>query len=115
MEYKQSELMKILDTGIALSKEKDRNRLLDKILTESMDITHCDAGTLYICKDDKLYFQVMKTISMNVNKGKDGELIDLPPVPMVEENICAYTVIHKKPLNIENVYESTQSIVPDQE
>lgn len=108
MEYKKSELMKILDTGIALSKEKDRNRLLDKILTESMDIAHCDAGTLYICKEDKLYFQVMKTISMNVDKGRNGEKIELPPVPMVQGNICAYTVIHKKPLNIENVYENRE-------
>ncbi|MDD6492586.1 MAG: HD domain-containing protein [Firmicutes bacterium] len=108
MEYKNSELIKILDTGIALSKERDRNKLLDKILDESMDITHCDAGTLYMYRENKLHFHLMKTISMNVNKGKDGEVIDLPPVPMVEENICAYTVIHKKPLNIENVYESTE-------
>ena len=100
--------MKILDTGIALSKEKDRNKLLDMILDESIHIARCDAGTLYVCREDKLYFQVMKTLSMQIDKGKNGEEIDLPPVPMVVQNICAYTVIHKQPLNIENVYENAE-------
>lgn len=108
MEYTNSELMKILDTGIALSKEKDRNKLLDKILDESMSITHCDAGTLYVCRDDKLQFQVMKTLSMHIDQGKNGEKIDLPPVPMAQGNICAYTVMHKMPLNIPNVYENQE-------
>lgn len=95
---------KILDTGIALSKEKNRNKLLDMILDKSMEITNCDGGTLYILRDGKLHFHVMKTISMNVDKGKNGESIDLPPVPLKEENICAYSVIHKKVLNINDVY-----------
>lgn len=107
MGYTEKEMRKILDTGIALSKEKDRNKLLDMILDESMDIAGCDAGTLYICRDEKLYFQVMKTLSMHVDKGKNGEKIDLTPVPMAPQNICAYTVLHKQTLNIENVYENT--------
>ena len=108
MEYKSNELEKVLDTGIALSKEKNRNKLLDMILDAGMELTNCDAGTLYICKENKLYFQVMKTISMGVDQGKNGEKIDLPPVEMSEANICSYTVIHKKVLNIENVYESDE-------
>ena len=108
MEYKSNELEKVLDTGIALSKEKNRNKLLDMILDAGMELTNCDAGTLYICKGNKLYFQVMKTISMGVDQGKNGEKIDLPPVEMSEANICSYTVIHKKVLNIENVYESDE-------
>lgn len=98
----------VLDTGIALSKEKDRNKLFDMILDTGMAIANCDAGTLYVEKDNKLYFRVMKTISQNVDKGKNGEIIDLPPVEMREENICAHTLIHKKILNIEDVYNSTE-------
>lgn len=99
---------KILDIGIALSKEKDRNKLLDMILEVSMEIANCDGGTLYIAQENSLRFRVMKTISMNVDKGKNGEIIELPPVPMSEENICAYTLIHKKPLNITDVYKSDE-------
>ena len=81
MGYTNDELNKILDTGIALSKEKDRNKLLDKILDESISIAHCDAGTLYVCRDDKLHFQVMKTLSMHVDKGKTGRRSICPRFP----------------------------------
>lgn len=107
MEYR-GDVNKILDIGIALSKEKDRYKLLDMILENGMGIANCDGGTLYIQRGDSLHFQVMKTISMNVDKGKNGEEIDLPPVPMKEENICAYTLIHKKVLNIKDVYTSDE-------
>lgn len=106
--YQPESIDKILDTGIALSKEKDRNKLLDMILDKSMEITNCDGGTLYILKDGKLHFHVMKTISKNVNKGKNGEAIDLPPVPIKEENVCAYSVLHKKVLNIKDVYSNKE-------
>lgn len=107
MNYK-GEINKILDTGIALSKEKNRNKLLDMILDCSMEIANCDGGTLYVKEQDALCFKVMKTISMGVDKGKNGEVIELPPVPMREENICAYTLIHKKTLNIQDVYCSKE-------
>lgn len=106
--YQPESIDKILDTGIALSKEKDRNKLLDMILDKSMEITNCDGGTLYILRDGKLHFHVMKTISMNVDKGKNGEVIDLPPVPLKEENVCAYSVLHKKVLNIKDVYSNEE-------
>ena len=108
MEYTNYELMKVLETGIELSRERNRNRLLDSILSESMEITNCDAGTLFLYKDEKLYFKLMKTISMNIDKGKDGESIELPPVEMNADNICAYTVLHRTVLNIENVYDNTE-------
>lgn len=107
MDYKR-DVNKILDTGIALSKEKDRNKLLDMILDCSMEIANCDGGTLYVREGASLCFKVMKTISMHVDNGKNGEVIDLPPVPMCEENICAYTLIHKKTLNIRDVYGSKE-------
>lgn len=91
MDYTADEVNRILDIGIALSKEKDRNKLLDMILDEGVSIAHCDAGTLYLCRENALHFRVMKTLSMQIDKGKNGEPIDLPPVPMAPQNICAYT------------------------
>ncbi len=106
MKMNQDDIQKILDTGIALSKEKDRNLLFDRILDCSMDIADCDGGTLYIVSRDALEFKVMKTVSLGIDRGKNGEKIDLPPVPLKKENICAYSVICKKSVNIPNVYES---------
>lgn len=107
-QFTNEDFLSILDIGIAVAGEKDRNKLLDMIIDKGMELTNCDAGTLYILKDEKLHFKIMKTISQGVDKGRDGEVIEIPAVPLREENICAYTAIHKKPLNIEDVYYSDE-------
>ena len=38
----------------------------------------------------------------------NGEVIALPPVPMKEENVCAYAAIHRKVVNIPDVYANGQ-------
>jgi len=108
MKFSNEDFLSVLDIGIAVAGEKDRNKLLDMIIDKGMELTNCDAGTLYILKDNKLYFKIMKTISQGVDKGRNGEVIEIPAVPIREENICAYTAIHKKPLNIEDVYYSDE-------
>ena len=100
------ELREIVDIGIALTTEKNKNRLLEMILKKAMDISNCDAGTLYLFAGDSLEFKIMKTLSQGVSKGENGEVIDLPPVPLKEENVCAYAAIHKELINIEDVYHS---------
>lgn len=107
-EFTSQDMLSILDIGIAVSAQKDRNKLLDMIIDKGMELTRADAGTLYILKDEALHFKIMKTISQGVDKGRDGEEIPIPPVPLKEENICAYCAIHKKPLNIEDVYFSDE-------
>lgn len=106
--FSNKDMLSILDIGIAVAGEKDRNKLLDMIIDKGMELTRADAGTLYILKDEKLHFKIMKTISQGVDKGRNGEVIEIPPVPLKEENICAYTAIHKKTLNIEDVYFSDE-------
>ena len=99
----------ILNVGIQLTVEKDGNKLLNTIVDKGMQITNCDASTLYLYEDDVLKFRIMRTISQNVCRGVDGEPItDIPPVPFKEENVCAYTAIHRKVVNIEDVYHSEE-------
>ena len=99
-------LREIIDIGIALTTEKNKNRLLEMILETAMDISNCDAGTLYLFTGESLEFKIMKTLSQNISKGENGEKIDLPPVPLREENVCAFAAIHKELINIEDVYHS---------
>ena len=68
MQYGRNELMEVLNLGIQLSKEKDRNHLLNMIVTMSMKLTNCDAATLYLYENDALSFKIMKTKSQNINK-----------------------------------------------
>ena len=99
-------LQTVLDVGLALSAEKDYNKLFNLIIDKGMEITACDAGTLYVVNGDFLEFKIMKTLSQGVDKGSNGEKIELPPVPIREGNLCAYSAIHRTPLNIPDVYES---------
>lgn len=100
------ELREIIDIGIILTTEKNKNHLLGKILNTAMELSNCDAGTLYLYTGDSLEFKIMKTLSLNISDGENGEKIDLPPVPLREENVCAYVAIHNELINIEDVYHS---------
>lgn len=106
MEKINEKLQQVLEISIALTAEKNPDSLLDLIIQTAMDLTNSDAGTLYVVKDDYLYFRNMKTRSKGIDLGKNGEKIELPPVPLLPENICAYAAIQKKPLDIEDVYKS---------
>lgn len=105
MQLTYEDFERILKVGIRLSTEKNRNRLLVSILENGMKLTHCDASTLYLYENEQLVFKIMKTISMGISRGEDEEPItDLPPVPIREENVCAYTAIHREIVNIPDVY-----------
>ncbi len=99
----------ILTVGIQLTVEKDRNQILNTIVQKGMQITNCDASTLYLYEDNVLKFRIMRTISQNVSRGLDAApIVDIPPVPFKEENVCAYTAIHRKVVNIADVYDSDE-------
>ena len=100
------EIRDILNIGIEITTEKNKNCLLEKMLGKAIEIAGCDAGTLYVLKDGCLHFKIMKTLSMGVDRGAGDEEIDLPPVALKEENVCAYTAIHKDLVNIPDVYNS---------
>lgn len=99
---------KILNIGISLSTEKDRGHMLRTILESGMEITNCDAGTLYLYENNKLTFKLMKTLSLGINRGMDAPIDDMPPVPMEEKNVCSYSAIHREVVNIPDVYNSSR-------
>lgn len=106
IEFTEKQFREILEIGILLVMEKNHNRLFELIVENAMDITHCDGGTLYLAYDNQLEFKIMRTVSLNIYRGGDGKVIDLPPVPMREENVCAYSGIHRETINIADVYYS---------
>lgn len=116
-------LQRILDIGIALSKEKDPDRLLSFIVETAMDVTNCDGGSLYVLKEDALHFAVLKIKSKNIDRVYADHFLDLydlstdddsceermkvPPIPISEKNAYAYSAVNKKSLNIEDIYNSS--------
>lgn len=108
MNLQYEDFEKILNIGISLSTEKDRNHMLIAILERGMEVTNCDAGTLYLYENNELTFKLMKTLSQGVNRGMDEPINDMPPVPMEEKNVCSYSAIHREVVNIPDVYNSSR-------
>ncbi len=100
----RADLHEIVAIGSELTTEKDKGLLLEKLLVEAMKISACDAGTLYTFDKGRLTFHIMKTLSQNVNRTRKE--ITLPPVELHEENVCAYSAIHRELINIPDVYHS---------
>ena len=96
----------LLEIGALLSAEKDHDRLLELILRKAMEVADADAGTLYTLNDNELRFRIMITKSMGFFKGGKGDPIDLPPVKLNPENVCAAAVLTRELINVPDVYEN---------
>ncbi|MCM1044305.1 MAG: GAF domain-containing protein [Candidatus Gastranaerophilales bacterium] len=106
MKLTEKQYEEILEMGILLTIEKNHNCLFELIMENAMNITNCDGGTLYLYDEGELHFKIMRTVSLGIYRGGEGEVIDMPPVPLKEENVCAYSAIHEEIVNIADVYNS---------
>ncbi|MEQ1515004.1 MAG: HD domain-containing phosphohydrolase [Usitatibacteraceae bacterium] len=98
--------------GIALSQEKDINRLLETILTAAKTITNADGGTLYRLIDGKLKFEIVLNDSLKIAMGgTTGVAVPFYPIPLYEgdgaENnhmVAAYAALHDETVSIADAY-----------
>ena len=106
-------LRELNEIGIALSAEKDHDRLLELILVKAMGITNSDGGTLYVCTNEKsLKFEILHNHSLALHKGgTSGEEILLPPISLYDDEgntnnkmVAAYAVNSAQTVNIEDAY-----------
>ena len=95
----------LIQVAIAVSVEKDISLLLDRILTAGIDMTGCDAGTVYIRETDTLVFHNMITRSMGVHSIRGQAASMPPPVPLTHTHVCACAALEKKLINIPDVYQ----------
>ncbi len=108
-------LEELNEVGIALSKEKDLDRLLEAILVAAKKITNADGGTLYRRHPedrDRLNFEIIRTTSLGIAMGgTTGVKIPFDPVPLRDahgtENtsmVAAYAVLRDRTVNITDAY-----------
>jgi len=99
--------------GVALSRERDINRLLEAILIAAKDITNADGGTLYrMTEDRKLKFEIMRNDTLGIAMGgtSDAE-IPFYPVHLYDNDgkpihsmVVAYAFHHDKSVNVADAY-----------
>ncbi len=112
-----SRLEELNAIGIALSSERDINRLLEAILIAAMRITHADAGTLYLLEPDKqeLTFEIMRTNSLGkAFGGTSGQPIPSSVFPIHLYNdgnpnysmVVAHAALSGTSINIPDAYKA---------
>jgi HD-GYP domain-containing protein (c-di-GMP phosphodiesterase class II) len=99
--------------GIALSAERNHDRLLELILDEAQRLAGADAGTLYL-EDGHghLRFEIMHTNSLGLRLGgADGAPIDLPHVQLTDasgepnlHHVAARAANLRATINVPDVY-----------
>jgi HD-GYP domain-containing protein (c-di-GMP phosphodiesterase class II) len=108
-------IKKCAQIGVALSVEKDINKLLEMIVDEARAMSNADAGTLYIVDDDKKYlrFEILQNDTLKTRMGgTSGVKATLPDVSLYKNgkpnnfNVSSYVAITGKAVNIQDVYES---------
>lgn len=108
-------LTELNEVGIALSQEKDIDRLLETILIAAKQITRADGGTLYrrhATDKDTLHFEIIRTDSLGIAMGgTTGVKIPFAPIALRDaggrENtsmVAAYAVLKDRTVNIADAY-----------
>jgi GAF domain-containing protein len=105
-------LRKVIPIGLALSAEKDFNRLLETLVVEAQSVTHADAGTLYLLEDDVLKFVILRNVSLDLAMGgTSGNPITFYPVKLYNDdgsenrsNIASYVALTHKRVTIADAY-----------
>ena len=103
--------------GVALSAEKNSDRLVEMILLEAKQLCNADGGTLYLrTDDDTLEFSIMHTDSLGIALGgTSGKGIDLPPIPLCAAdgqpnlaNVASYAAVTKRSVNLADAYDTKE-------
>lgn len=111
----EDQVSNLTDIGLALSREKDMNKLLEMILLEAKRIANADGGTLYMMTDgQRLRFEIMMTDSLDFHMGgTSGKEIPFYPVKLYLEDgkpnmhmNAAYVGLTGETVNLPDAYEA---------
>jgi len=110
-------LRRLMEVGIALSAEKDNDRLMELILNSAKDLTRADGGTLYTrTENDELEFQIMLTDSLDISLGgSSGSPVELPAVPLFDREgrpndrmVAARAAVTGQTVNVPDAYDTEE-------
>ncbi|MCA9552328.1 MAG: GAF domain-containing protein [Myxococcales bacterium] len=111
-----AQLSRLHRVGLALSSERNRERLMERILLEAKELCRADGGTLYLRTDqDQLAFQIMRTDSLGIALGgTTGKPVHLPPVKLYDpetgaenhKNVASHCALTTRSSNIADAYDA---------
>ena len=115
IKYLQEQIHRLSEIGVALSTEKNTDRLFEMILDEATRITKADGRTLYtVDENGNLRFEILSNDTMNQKMGGTSG-IEIPYYPVKlylsngepnNSNVSAYVALTGETVNIQDAYET---------
>ncbi|MBI2264982.1 MAG: HD domain-containing protein [Armatimonadetes bacterium] len=111
----EERVKKLTRIGIALSSERNLDKLLELIVDSAREFTDADAGTLYIAEPEKqsLRWEILYNDTLKTRQGgTTGIPICLTPVPLIKDhepncaNVSAYVANTGRIVNIPDICEA---------
>ncbi len=106
----------VIPIGVALSSERDFNRLMENMLVEAMKYCHADSGTLFLRENGNLRPVMIRITSKDINLGGTSQTpvdtapLELPTTAQTEGDykmtIASYAVHTGETVNVSNIRES---------
>src|ERR1051325_655175 len=107
---------RLIELGIALSAERNHNRLLETILLGAKELTNADGGTLYLVSEDgnQLQFSIMRNDTMGIALGgTTGAPIPFSPLELRDpsgvpnnKSVVAAAAVSGRTINLADAYNA---------
>src|SRR5580765_5188610 len=107
---------RLIELGIALSAERNHDRLLEMILLGAKELANADGGTLYLVSEAgrELRFEIMRNDTMGIALGgTTGAPIPFPPVLLRDpdgapntKSVVATAAATGQTINLEDAYNA---------
>ena len=101
---KESEHSELLQVGIALSAERDNDKLLAYILRQLRQVARADAGTLYLLERDEKGGEQQMRFKISQNDSNPQDYTEFV-MPLSKKTISGYVASTGSVLNIEDAYK----------
>jgi HD-GYP domain-containing protein (c-di-GMP phosphodiesterase class II) len=107
---------KLVELGIALSSERNHDRLTETILIEAMDFCNADGGTLYLRDAEALRFVIVRNRSLGIALGgTTGKAPSFAPLALFDpktgqpnhNNVATYVALSGKTVALADAYAAT--------
>ncbi|SCZ58092.1 GAF and HD-GYP domain-containing protein [Thiohalomonas denitrificans] len=101
--------------GLALSTERNTDRLLEKILLTAKEMAGSDGGTLYsVSEENRVRIENMRTDSLGIAMGgTTGKAVPFPPIEFYDEagepnrsNVVTHAILNDCTVNIPDAYNT---------
>jgi HD-GYP domain-containing protein (c-di-GMP phosphodiesterase class II) len=104
------QLEELNEIGIRLSAERDVEALLRLILSKAREITHSDAGSIYLVEEPegeprRLRFQISQNDSVTIPRGEPGDAKQAgASVPISDESIAGHVALTGEIVHLDDAY-----------